>query len=96
MVKIFLSRTRRPGFVVRLVSMRRLGARLVLGILTLLALVVDCWCASKPNIVLITMDAGRADRMGFLGAHGGLTPNLDRVAHESIIFFHAYAQRPPA
>lgn len=50
--------------------------------------------ASKPNLVLITLDSARADRMGFLGAKGGLTPNLDRLAGESIVFEHAYAQAP--
>jgi choline-sulfatase len=50
--------------------------------------------ASKPNLVLITLDSVRADRMGFLGAKGALTPNLDRLAGESIVFEHAYAQAP--
>src|ERR1700722_4475610 len=50
--------------------------------------------ASKPNLVVITLDSTRADRMGFLGAKGSLTPNLDRLATEGIIFEHAYAQAP--
>ncbi|MGA9497226.1 MAG: sulfatase, partial [Terriglobales bacterium] len=50
--------------------------------------------ASKPNLVLITLDSARADRMDFLGAKGALTPNLDRLAKESIVFEHAYAQAP--
>jgi len=50
--------------------------------------------ASKPNLVLITLSSTRADRMGFLGANGTLTPNLDRLAGESIVFEHAYAQAP--
>src|ERR1700675_191877 len=50
--------------------------------------------ASKPNLVLITLCSTRADRMGFLGAKGALTPNLDRLARESIVFEHAYAQAP--
>ena len=50
--------------------------------------------ASKPNLVLITLCSTRADRMGFLGAKGALTPNLDRLAGESIVFEHAYAQAP--
>lgn len=55
-------------------------------------------CASQaappPNIVLITLEATRADRMGFLGSRAGLTPNLDRLAREGLIFEHAYAQSP--
>jgi choline-sulfatase len=50
--------------------------------------------ASKPNLLLITLSSTRADRMGFLGAKGTLTPNLDRLAGESIVFEHAYAQAP--
>jgi choline-sulfatase len=50
--------------------------------------------ASKPNLVLITLDSIRADRMGFLGAKGRLTPYLDHLAGESIVFEHAYAQAP--
>ncbi len=50
--------------------------------------------ATKPNLVLITIDSARADRMNFLGAKGAHTPNLDRLAGESIVFEHAYAQAP--
>jgi arylsulfatase A-like enzyme len=50
--------------------------------------------ASKPNLVLITLDSTRADRMGFLGAKTAHTPNLDRLAGESLVFEHAYAQAP--
>lgn len=50
--------------------------------------------ATKPNLILITLDSARADRMGFLGAKSGITPNLDRLAAESLVFEHAYAQAP--
>ena len=50
--------------------------------------------ASKPNLVLITLDGSRADRMGFLGAKAALTPNLNHLADESMVFEHAYAQSP--
>jgi choline-sulfatase len=50
--------------------------------------------ASKPNLLLITIDSARADRMSFLGGKGASTPNLDRLAKESIVFDHAYAQSP--
>src|SRR5215831_7054006 len=49
---------------------------------------------SRPNIILITLDTTRADRMGFLGSSSGLTPNLDSLAKQSVIFEHAYAQVP--
>jgi choline-sulfatase len=47
-----------------------------------------------PNIILITLDTTRADRMGFLGSGRGLTPNLDILAKQSIVFTRAYAQVP--
>ncbi len=47
-----------------------------------------------PNIVLITLDTTRADRMGFLGSDRGLTPNLDSLAREGVVFSRAYAQVP--
>lgn len=51
--------------------------------------------ATKPNIFLITLDSTRADHMGFLGAgRKSLTPNLDRIAGEAIVFQRAYAQVP--
>ncbi|MGA2981092.1 MAG: sulfatase-like hydrolase/transferase [Terriglobales bacterium] len=50
--------------------------------------------AVPPNIVLITVDTTRADRMGFLGSKRGLTPNLDAVAGDSVVFTHAYSQAP--
>jgi len=49
---------------------------------------------SRPNVVLITLDTTRADRMGFLGSDRGLTPNLDRLAHQATVFSRAYAQVP--
>jgi hypothetical protein len=36
----------------------------------------------RPNIILITLDTTRADRMDFLGSDRGLTPNLDVLAKQ--------------
>src|SRR5580693_10578590 len=47
-----------------------------------------------PNIILITLDTTRSDRMGFLGSERGLTPNLDALAAHSVVFTRAYAQVP--
>ena len=49
---------------------------------------------SHPNIVLITLDTTRADRMGFLGSGRVLTPNLDTLARSATVFSRAYAQVP--
>lgn len=48
----------------------------------------------QPNIILITLDTTRADRMGFLGSRRGLTPQLDAVARQGVVFTHAYSQAP--
>jgi arylsulfatase A-like enzyme len=47
-----------------------------------------------PNVILITLDTVRADRMGFLGSKRGLTPNLDTMARQSVVFTRAYSQVP--
>ena len=48
----------------------------------------------RPNIILITLDTTRADRMGFLGSARGLTPNLDALARDGVIFTRAYSHAP--
>lgn len=48
----------------------------------------------KPNVILITLDTVRADRMGFLGSKLGLTPQLDALASQGVVFDHAYSQAP--
>ena len=50
--------------------------------------------AEAPNIVFITVDTTRADRMGFLGSKRGLTPNLDVLARQGVVFERAYSQAP--
>jgi arylsulfatase A-like enzyme/Tfp pilus assembly protein PilF len=50
--------------------------------------------AESPNIILITLDTTRADRMGFLGSKRGITPNLDTLAKQSVVFTRAYAHVP--
>ena len=49
---------------------------------------------TSPNVILITLDTVRADRMGFLGSQRGLTPNLDALARQSVVFTRAYSQVP--
>jgi choline-sulfatase len=47
-----------------------------------------------PNIILITLDTTRADRMGFIGSKSGLTPNLDSLARDGVVFERAFAHVP--
>ena len=44
---------------------------------------------SKPNVILLTIDTLRADRLGCYGHTGGLTPNLDRLAEKGVRFERA-------
>jgi arylsulfatase A-like enzyme/Tfp pilus assembly protein PilF len=47
-----------------------------------------------PNVIVITLDTTRADRMGFLGSKRGLTPNLDAMAQQGVVFTRAYSHVP--
>ena len=50
--------------------------------------------ATKPDVILITLDSVRADRVGFLGSRKNLSPGLDALARQGIIFERAYSQSP--
>ncbi|MCU1242339.1 MAG: hypothetical protein JWO71_3065 [Candidatus Acidoferrum typicum] len=60
----------------------------------LIALPSFAAAADPPSVILITMDTVRADRMGFLGSTQGLTPQLDALARQGVIFERAYSQAP--
>jgi len=64
----------------------------------LLITLSSTFATSKPaapaNIILITIDTARADRMGFLGSTLWLTPNLDVLARQGTVFTRAYAHVP--
>src|SRR3954466_1092738 len=68
--------------------------RAMLRWLCIICLAANALAATPPNIILITLDTTRADRMGFLGSQRGLTPNLDALASQSVIFTRAYSQAP--
>src|SRR5215467_13307193 len=73
-------------------AVRRLGSSFLLFFLCRVALAAAE--PPRPNIILITLDTTRADRMGFLGSTRGLTPNLDSVAQQGIVFSRAYSHVP--
>ena len=72
----------------------RIGMSVIRSWVCAVCLTASALGTAQPNIVLITLDTTRADRMGFLGSKRGLTPNLDALAHDSAVFTHAYAQAP--
>ena len=49
---------------------------------------------AKLNVLLITLDTTRADRLGCYGYAKAKTPNLDAIARNGILFENAYSQVP--
>jgi len=50
--------------------------------------------AAKMNVLLITLDTTRADRLGCYGYDKAKTPNLDALARNGVLFQNAYSQVP--
>ncbi|RPJ77204.1 MAG: hypothetical protein EHM24_00585 [Acidobacteria bacterium] len=50
--------------------------------------------AGRPNILLVTIDTLRADRVGAYGAKSPATPAIDRLAAEGCLFEHATVHVP--
>ncbi len=44
-----------------------------------------------PNILLLMLDATRADRLSCYGYEGHTTPNLDQIAREGVLYENAFA-----
>jgi arylsulfatase A-like enzyme len=49
---------------------------------------------ARPNVVLISIDTLRADHLGSYGDSRGLTPNLDRLAADGVIFRQTITAAP--
>lgn len=47
-----------------------------------------------PSIIIVLIDTLRADYLGSYGFEGGISPYLDRMATESVLFERCYAQAP--
>ncbi len=50
--------------------------------------------AQAPNVVLVTIDTLRADRVGAYGRTGAETPTIDRLAREGVLLEDAVVQVP--
>jgi arylsulfatase A-like enzyme len=48
----------------------------------------------RPDIVLVTIDALRADHLSAFGYSSLTSPAIDRIARESVVFSHAITQAP--
>jgi arylsulfatase A-like enzyme/Tfp pilus assembly protein PilF len=64
------------------------------GLVLLLAFVSCTGTRGPQNVLLITIDTLRADRLGAYGNGSGLTPNLDRLAQSGVLFENASAVAP--
>jgi arylsulfatase A-like enzyme/Flp pilus assembly protein TadD len=52
----------------------------------------DAGAKERPNLLLITVDTLRADRVGCYGGGPLKTPNIDRLAESGLVFRRAFAQ----
>ena len=50
--------------------------------------------APRPNIILISLDTLRADRLGCYGCPTGTSPNIDAFSRDSVQFMQAISQAP--
>ena len=50
--------------------------------------------SKKPNLLLVTFDTTRVDRLSCYGFEGIRTPSIDRLAREGVLFENIYAQAP--
>jgi predicted AlkP superfamily pyrophosphatase or phosphodiesterase len=72
--------------------------RFSIGLLAVVLLAGPISCrpeTERPSLLIfLTVDTLRADRLGAFGGKLGLTPNLDALADESIVFTSTYAPAP--
>ncbi len=48
----------------------------------------------RSNLLLVTIDTLRADRVGAVSSKSSLTPNMDRLASRGVVFTRAFAHTP--
>jgi arylsulfatase A-like enzyme/Flp pilus assembly protein TadD len=64
------------------------------GVLGARSLLASRSAGSDVNLLLITLDTTRADRLGAYGFNRGTTPHIDRLAEDSVVFEHATSAVP--
>jgi len=72
----------------------RFSVALVLAALTLPGCGWPGITAKRPDIILVVVDSLRADYLGCYGFQGDVSPALDRLASESILYDNAVAPSP--
>jgi len=79
-------------------------SRLARAVVALGLFVLTCCARSAPqadlrpipnqNVLLITIDTLRQDRVGAYGNRSGLTPHIDRLAAAGVRYAHAFSPAP--
>ena len=57
-------------------------------------LVCEPTVQESPSVIILVVDALRADYLGTYGFRGEISPNLDRMAVESVLFENCFSQAP--
>ena len=71
---------------------RSVAAIILVGMFT--TAVVSFWPQRQFNVILVTLDTTRADRIGCYGYQLALTPSLDAMAARGVLFERAYTPVP--
>jgi arylsulfatase A-like enzyme len=77
--------------------MKQTGGKLAVIFLVPLLLALSCKERkepAKPNIVMVMCDQMRFDRFGAMGDVNVLTPNIDALSREGLLFKNAYCPSP--
>lgn len=76
--------------------MRWRRAFVAIAVVALAGTGVSIWLLQEEpmNLLVITLDTTRADRLGCYGYQGALTAAMDSVASEGVLFDHAYTSAP--
>ena len=81
--------------------MKRTAAFFVPASLAVAALILalllgpgSCSNGQQKNVILVVIDTLRADRLGCLGNDAGMTPNIDSLASEGVLFENAFSHAP--
>jgi arylsulfatase A-like enzyme/Flp pilus assembly protein TadD len=96
---MLMRRPFRPGRVSR-AARRSFRAARRAGISVLAGMLLSAGCGganrseTSPNLILITLDTTRADRLGCYGYEPAITPTLDSLATRGVLFESAIASVP--
>src|SRR5687768_11530190 len=79
----------------RCIECRRMGMNFRVSALAVVAVVMASIAQTpRSNVLLVTIDTLRADRVGAYGAKAAVTPTLDVLAREGVRFADAVAHVP--